>query len=64
MQPKANILIELQSAVNLWQNNAKPTHPKLKTIHGHKPCKQAQLPCYCVIYGRGYQSSTQTKFIH
>ena len=31
MQPKANILIELQSAINLWQNNAKPTHPKLKT---------------------------------
>lgn len=28
MQPKANILIELQSAMNLWQNNAKPTHPK------------------------------------
>lgn len=28
MQPKANVLIELRSAMNLWQNNAKPTHPK------------------------------------
>lgn len=65
MQPKANILIELRSAMNLWQNNAKPTHPKTQDrIHGHRPCQQAQLPCYCVIYGCGYESSTQTKFTY
>lgn len=64
MQPKANILIELQSAMNLWQNNAKPTHPKLKTEFmdtGHVN-KHSYLAI--VIYGCGYESSTQTKFIY
>lgn len=44
--------------------NQQHTQKTRDRIHGHKPCQQALLPCYCVIYGCGYESSTQTKFTY